>query len=344
MNPPDLVNLKATEDLRALLQSMGEEPYRGDQLSVWIYQRGATQFDVMTDLSLELRQKLRERSIIPNLSLLGRTRAEDETEKYLFGLDDGLKIETIAIPEEDHTTLCISTQVGCPLACGFCATGRGGFQRDLEAWEMVDQVLQVRSIYEGRIRNVVLMGMGEPLLNYPAVLTACRVLNRHLRIGSRRITISTAGIVPGILRLATEPEQFRLAVSLNASNDWLRQTLMPIARRYSLSELMEAISRFLETKGKRVTLEYVLLGGVNDTAQHAYQLVQLAAGMLVKVNLIPYNPVPDLSYQASTKAATYSFQRILQNASIETIIRKSKGSEIQAACGQLVVPHPSHPN
>jgi 23S rRNA (adenine2503-C2)-methyltransferase len=327
------------EDLRDLLVSWRLLPYRAQQVLGWIYKRQALTLDEMTNIPKADRALLEERCRIGHLELLARRRADDGTEKWLIGLEDGLKVETVLIPEEGHWTQCLSTQVGCALGCGFCRTTRGGLRRQLRAWEIVDQVVVARrALAEGHIRNIVLMGMGEPLANYDAVVRAIRLLllPEGLDLSKRRITLSTCGMIPEMRRLASEGLGISLAVSLNATTDELRSRLMPINRRYPIEALLAACRELRLPPRSRITFEYILFDGVNDSPEDARRLVHLLSRIRCKVNLIPHNPFPGSPYEPPTEERIVAFQRVLTDAHITAPIRRSRGAEISAACGQLV--------
>lgn len=325
------------EELEQFACSMGEKPFRGRQLFAWLYNKRARDFPEMTDISKPLRLRLAEVAEIGLLRIAAVVASRDRgTRKFLFELGDGERIESVYIREAERHTLCVSTQVGCALGCRFCATGRMGFRRNLSAGEIVDQVLLVEREVGEEVSNLVLMGMGEPLLNYENVIAACELVRheRGLAIGHRRIVISTAGWVPGIMRLAEEGHRFKLAISLNATTDEQRQALMPIAERYPLQELLNAVVFYYRRSGRRPTFEYVLLAGVNDSPEDARRLRELLKQVPCKVNLIPYNPTDDL-FRRPTAERIEAFRQGLAPLKAPVIVRWSKGDDIQAACGQL---------
>ncbi|MBE3582870.1 MAG: 23S rRNA (adenine(2503)-C(2))-methyltransferase RlmN [Limnochordaceae bacterium] len=311
--------------------------YRARQLFEWIQARSARSFAEMTSLPLSLRQELEQKARVPALTLLLQRQAEDGTRKFLFGLVDGAQIESVFIPTPARNTVCLSTQAGCGMGCGFCATGQSGLQRNLDAAEIVDQVHWIIRQTGQPVDNLVYMGMGEPLANYAQTLRAVRLLNDPdgLNIGMRHQTLSTCGLVPQIRRLAQEKLQITLAVSLHAPNDALRDRLMPINQRYPLGELLPACREYVEVTGRRITFEYLLIDQVNDTREHARQLRQLLAGLLCHVNLIPFNPVPGLPWQPSRPERQRTFYEELQRANFSVTLRQARGGEIEAACGQL---------
>ena len=335
-DPIDQVDLKGfyPEELEAFVASLGLEPYRARQIAAWIYNRGTTDFAEMTDLTKAVRATLRERASILSLKVAARAGADaGDTVKYLFELPDGRR-----------RTLCVSSQVGCPLDCTFCATGRMGLLRNLSAGEILDQLVCVRRELRARdddLTNVVMMGMGGPLLNYENVIRAIRLMNLDygLAIGIRRITLSTVGYVPGILRLAREGLKVGLAVSLNATDDVQRSQIMSINRRWPIAELLAAVRAYRQRIDRRVTFEYVLLHGFNDSSDDARRLVALVRGIPCKINVIPWNPIDDAPYERPPQDAVNRFVEILKNAHLTTTVRYSKGVDIAAGCGQLYI-HP----
>ena len=328
------------EELRKELESLGEPAYRAYQVWEWVWKHLATDFAKMTNLPATLRDRLSERFFLDPFSVLARESDEEGTEKVLLGLADGTSIEAVLIREEDRRTVCISTQVGCPVGCTFCATGQMGFVRNLSAGEIAGQVLHfARSLKEKgeRVTHMVVMGMGEPLLNYEATLKALLNLNdaRGFGLGARRITISTVGVVPGILRLAQEGRQFNLAISLHAPDDELRAELVPLAANWPIAQVLSAAEAYSLATGRRVTFEYVLLGGVNDSLKHARKLATLLRGKLAHVNLIPFNPAPGLPFRRPEEGQVELFRQELLAQGIDVTVRRSRGVKIQAGCGQL---------
>ncbi len=336
VNLLDLVPANAVNRLRSFAVTHGFEAYRGNQVARRLWHTPAATFADMSELPASLRDLLDQHFIMPRLAVAARQRSIDGTEKFLFRLSDGEAIETVAIPEERRLTLCISSQAGCALRCAFCATGAMGFARNLAAWEIAAQVREMVLLPEAlRPTNIVFMGMGEPLMNWRAVDVALTVLNdpNGLGIGARHITVSTVGVLPGIQALAARPEQFRLAISIHAPSDALRQQLMPINTKYPLAEVIATARQFV----RRVTFEYVLLGGVNDRPEHATALARLAADCGAFVNLIPLHPGGGQGFTPSTSRATGAFSRALRARGVEVALRKSRGVDISAACGQLRV-------
>jgi len=321
--------------LEHFLADLGKEKYRAKQILRWIYQRGATDFDQMTDLAKQFRAQLQERAFISSLEPEAAEQSSDGTRKYLFRLDDGETVEAVRIPmEEQRATLCISTQVGCAMGCAFCMTGTFGLVRNLSPAEIVNQVCA--ALVDGPINNVVLMGMGEPLHNLDNVVAALEILylDDGLGYGTRRVTLSTCGLVPEIRELSKRIK-VQLAVSLNATSDETRAGLMPINRRYPLSELIAACRDYARDSKQRVTFEYILIGGVNDTPADAKRLVKLLHGVRCKVNLIAYNEHEGSPFKAPEESAIKNFQEYLLQRDIVATLRASKGRDISAACGQL---------
>jgi 23S rRNA (adenine2503-C2)-methyltransferase len=318
------------------LAQRGEPPYRATQIVPRLWQRPLGAWDEATDVPAPLRAALAAAFPLRRLALGARQRSSDGTEKYLWDLGNGEAIESVLIPEGKRRTLCISSQVGCALGCVFCATGRMGFRQNLTAAEIAAQVREV-ILLDPQLAptNVVFMGMGEPLLNWDAVDTALTILNHAegLGIGARHITVSTVGILPGLVQLARRPEQFRLAVSLHAPTPELRHELMPIEKKYRLADVVAALAQFR----RRVTLEYVLIGGKNDALEHADRLAQLARPLGALVNLLPLHPGGAPGLTPSPRAQMLAFERRLKRQGVEAVLRRSRGLDISAACGQLRV-------
>jgi 23S rRNA (adenine2503-C2)-methyltransferase len=329
--------------MRTFFESIGEKPFRAEQLLKWIYHQGVTDFEQMTNLSLELRQRLRQVAEIEPPRVLNEQLSLDGTTKWLIGFGGGNAVETVFIPEPNRGTLCISSQVGCALNCTFCSTGAQGFNRNLSTGEIVGQVwLAAQALGHQRngvrrITNVVFMGMGEPLLNFDAVVDALSLLRDDLGFGfaAKRVTLSTAGLVPGIDRLR-DTIDVALAVSLHAPDDKLRETLVPLNRKYPIKELMRSCADYVSDKHKRsVTFEYTLIDGVNDRPEHARQLVKLLRRLPSKLNLIPFNPFPGTGYRCSPESRIREFQEIVMAGGLIATVRKTRGDDIDAACGQL---------
>jgi 23S rRNA (adenine2503-C2)-methyltransferase len=325
----------------------GQPRYRTAQVLAWLYERDALSFGEITDLPAAERSALGERFGLCSPAVASIARSEDGTVKHLWRLDDGELVESVLIPAGGRLTLCLSSQAGCAMACVFCATGWSGYRRQMTAGEIVSQFRGARrwalASDAGPITNVVFMGMGEPLANRAAVMRALRLLNDAYGFGARRITISTVGVVPGILELAGRPEQFRLAVSLHAPNAELRSKLVPLEKKHPLPELMESLRVFDRAGGRRITFEYVLIRGVNDDPEHARELADLVCEFGAHVNLIPYNPIPGAGFETSTRAAQETFAQILQSRRVRATIRGPRGRDIGAACGQLRADHETRP-
>ncbi|NOX21323.1 MAG: 23S rRNA (adenine(2503)-C(2))-methyltransferase RlmN [Nitrospirae bacterium] len=332
------VDLKALseEELREFIHSEGLEGYRADQLIYWIYEKGVEKIEDITVFSKQLREDLSRKAYISSLQLLRKHTSEDGTEKYLFKLEDGETIETVLIPDDDRLTLCVSSQVGCPMGCRFCLTAKIGFRRNLRPHEIVDQIIKVQGLIKPkRITNIVFMGMGEPLKNTENVSEALKRITSLLRISKRRITLSTSGIVPEIKRLPAIAPQVNLAISLNATRDSIRTQIMPVNRTYPINELLEACRKYPLEPRRRITFEYILIKDVNDSPADASRLAELLRGIRAKINLIPFNPHRELEFKRPSERAILRFQKILTDRGYTAIIRKSKGIDISAACGQL---------
>jgi 23S rRNA (adenine2503-C2)-methyltransferase len=335
----NLLNLtpaQAEERLSAFFAERAVPAYRARQVVRRLWVNPAADFDAMTELPRPIRVALGERFELPRLSIAARQRSADGTEKFLFMLHDGQAIESVAIPENDRVTLCISSQAGCALQCAFCATGAMGFQRNLSVFEIAGQVREMRLLDPPlTITNVVFMGMGEPLMNWRSVDSALTLLNDPLGlgIGARHITVSTVGVLPGIVALGERPEQFRLAISIHAPTDALRRELMPVNIKYPLADVVEAAKTF----DRRVTFEYVMLGGVNDAIEHAIRLAELARECRAFVNLIPLHPGGARGFVPTPASQIRGFAHELRRQGVEVAIRKSRGVDIAAACGQLRV-------
>jgi len=342
VSPINLMDLDQNQ-MRDFFASIGEKPFRAEQILKWVYHQYVTDFDQMTNLGVALRQRLSEIAVVQPPQVLTEKISADGTVKWLMGSGGGNAIETVFIPETKRGTLCISSQVGCALNCTFCSTGAQGFNRNLSASEIIGQVwLAARALGherngQRRITNVVFMGMGEPLLNFDAVLPALRLLRDDLGFGlaAKRVTLSTAGLVPGIDRLR-ESADVALAVSLHAPEDALRETLVPLNRKYPIKDLMAACARYVSGKHKRtVTFEYTLMDGVNDQPEHARQLVKLLRRIPSKLNLIPFNPFPGTPYRCSPPDRIRAFQELVMAGGLIATVRKTRGDDIDAACGQL---------
>ena len=325
--------------LEEVMAELGEPAYRARQLYVWLYGRRVRDVAAMTDLGKGLRARLESGFEIRHPEVASREVSRDGTIKYLFRLDDSATIESVFIPEERRRTICISTQAGCPLKCAFCLTGIAGYRRNLKPWEILGQVATVmeEAPPEAKAWNVVVMGMGEPLLNYEATVHALRVLMdpRGFAVAPKKLTLSTVGILPALEKLMAEPVRPNLAISLHAPEAGLRRRLMPIEEKYRLEDVVAAARRYPVPHGGRVTYEYVLLRGVNDSATHARQLARLLRDTRAKVYLIPLNPAAEIPFAAPTPEAVTAFEGILADAGVAVSVRRPRGQDILAACGQL---------
>ncbi|MGH9387600.1 MAG: 23S rRNA (adenine(2503)-C(2))-methyltransferase RlmN [Vicinamibacterales bacterium] len=340
---PDRVDLAGLErgELADYVESLGHKRFHATQIYRWIWKRGVTTFTAMTDLPRALRATLEERAAISTPATMTRAVSEDGTQKFVLRLGDAKQIESVFIPDTPAQTFCISTQVGCAMACGFCLTGKMGLVRHLSAGEIAGQVRVLADALDLRNSrfNIVLMGMGEPLHNYDATMKALRILNDEagLAINPRRVTLSTVGLVPMLTRLASEPLMPNLAVSLHATTEEQRTAIVPPTKKYSLHDIIDACKRFPIAKRGRITFEYVLLDGVNDTPEDARRLVKLLAGVKAKVNLIPLNAAPGIPFDRPSDERVDRFAKILAAKNLGVSVRKSRGRDIRAACGQLIV-------
>jgi 23S rRNA (adenine2503-C2)-methyltransferase len=327
------------EELVAWLAGRDISAYRADQIRKWIYQHQVDSFDRMTDIAKDIRAQLAQHFSIPRLGVERIEKSRDGSRKYLFRLADGRHIETVLIPERDHDTLCVSSQVGCAQGCLFCLTAAGGFHRNLTCAEIIAQVRDIKNELEdpGRLSNIVFMGMGEPLANYRNLVRAIGTITDNdagLRFAGRRVTVSTAGLVPKIAALGRDTK-VNLAVSLNATDNETRSRLMSINRTYPLEALLEACRQFPLPRGRRVTFEYILINGINDTTDDARRLAKLLQPIRCKINLIPFNPHEGCDFERPSEAVIKAFYDILFAKNYTVIIRRSKGQDISAACGQL---------
>ncbi|HEV2455450.1 MAG TPA: 23S rRNA (adenine(2503)-C(2))-methyltransferase RlmN [Verrucomicrobiae bacterium] len=368
------IKSQSREELEARFESWSQPAYRVTQLLEWLYARRVTDWDLMTNLPRDLRAKLREQYSLQSLELVRKQGSPDTTEKFLWRLADHSLIESVLIPANpalygdasDRHTLCISTQVGCAYGCKFCASGLEGWKRNLQPHEIIEQVLSIeRRSGAGTLRrgatarnaggpapvpppdgqpaqarivdNIVVMGMGEPLANYDSLMAALRILNAPWGggIGARKITISTSGLAPQIRKLAAEPMQFRLAVSLHGATDEVRARIMPVNRKYPLAELVAACAEYQAKKGRMITLEYILIAGVNDALEQTRPLAALAKKIFAKVNLIPYNTVEGLKWERPRDEVCEQFLEALEKQNVTATLRREKGHDIDAACGQL---------
>ena len=345
MSRVNLVGLLPSE-LEDLAVELGASRYRGRQLATWIYRKGVFDREAMTDLPKDFRERLAERAIIEVAPPESVTASQDGSRKLVFKLEDGRRISSVLMPDDDRLTLCVSTQVGCGFECRFCLTGVMGLERNLTAGEIVGQVLAANRLLEGgqRVTHIVFMGMGEPLANYAAVVQAIRILtDPKLGLGysPKRITVSTVGLVPGIEKLGRENLKVNLAISLHAATDEVRERLMPVNRSFNLDALMAALRKYPLAPRQRIFFEYVLLDGVNDSPEDAKRLARLLRGLRAKVNLIPFNDWDGAAFRRPPLPRILAFQSILLDAGITTTVRWSKGEDIGAACGQLREPIPA---
>jgi 23S rRNA (adenine2503-C2)-methyltransferase len=334
----DLKNLNSSE-LEAFIASFGKERYRTTQILRWLYPQGVHSFDEMTNLSKKLREELTKVSFISNLHPSRTEEAGDGTKKFLFELEDKNRIESVLIPDKDRLTLCISTQAGCAFGCKFCLTGKMGWKRNLTTSEILNQILAARETLDEKrsITNIVLMGMGEPLANYQNTIKAIELMLHPdaFKFSSRRVTLSTVGLLPEMEKLAKERIRFRLAISLNATDEETRSHLMPVSRRYPLKKVLERCRKFPLQPRSRITFEYVMVKDINDSPRDAKRLLKMLKGIPSKVNLIPLNEAPGIPFKKSSDETVREFQEILIEGGLTTIVRASKGAEISAACGQL---------
>jgi len=333
-----MTDLKALsqEELDSFAKNAGLPAFRSRQLIHWIYERYALSIDGITEFSTKLREELSARAYISNLTLLDRQTSEDGTQKFLFGLEDSETIESVLIPDDDRLTLCISSQVGCAMGCVFCLTGKLGLKRNLKPHEIIDQVISVnRLILPERITNIVFMGMGEPLANFDHVVEAIVRITNIMKMSPKRITLSTSGIPLKIIELGKKALKVNLAISLNATTDAVRNVIMPINNTYPIRALLDACRKYPLLVNRHITFEYVLLKGTNDSPEDAHRLVRLLKNIPSKINLIPFNAYSGCEYNRPDERTVIQFQDILLDAGMTVLIRKSKGQDILAACGQL---------
>lgn len=333
----DIKNL-APDEIQEFLKLAGYKPYRVKQVLGWVYCKKVNSIDDMTNLSKKTREELKKEFYISSLTLLKEQISEDNTEKFLFELEDKLRIESVLIPDDNRLTLCISTQVGCKLKCSFCYTGKVGFTRNLTTGEIINQIVFV-SQHNKKITNIVLMGMGEPLDNYKNVIKAVKIIcsPSGLGISSRKVTLSTCGLVPGIKKLESENLNINLAVSLNASYDNIREQLMPINKKYPLNELLKACRQYPLKPRQRITFEYVLIKNLNDSKKDAIRLADILKGIKCKINLLPFNKKPNTKslYEPPAEDTVNKFHEYLISKNFTVFTRKQRGHDISASCGQL---------
>ncbi|HXX40836.1 MAG TPA: 23S rRNA (adenine(2503)-C(2))-methyltransferase RlmN [Chthoniobacterales bacterium] len=341
---PEIKSLELDE-LRQALGQLSQPQYRAGQLADWLYKKRATSFDQMSDLPRDLREQLAERFNLSKIEIVRVLGSRDTTRKFLFRLGDDSLIESVLIPaspalygsRSDRRTICVSTQVGCAYGCKFCASGLEGFSRNLRPNEIVDQIIATEREGSEKIDNIVFMGMGEPLANFDNLLSAIRIINAPwgLGIGARHITVSTSGLAPQIRKLADQPLQIRLAISLHGATDAVRNRIMPINRRYSIETLLAACDDYVSRKKQRLTFEYILIENVNDSEEQAHLLAKHARRLRAKVNLIPYNTVEGLPWSRPSRDRQEKFVAILREHEVPATLRREKGHDIDAACGQL---------
>lgn len=331
------IRLLDLEELQNLVKELGQPAFRAKQLNEWIHEKNACSFDEMTNLPVAMREKLSERFSFNVPVELVKQVSKDGSRKYLLQFAEGVSVETVGMPNRNKLAVCISSQAGCAMGCAFCATGLAGLSRSLTAQEMVDQVLHVSRDFGERVTSVVFMGQGEPFANFDATIDALRALNDPdgLAIGARHLTVSTCGVIPGIRRFAELPEQFTLAISLHSAVQGTRNQLMPGVKKYTLPRLHEAIQLYVEKTGRRPTYEFAMIDGINDTNPEMQALIDFCAGTLCHVNLIQLNNIPDSPFRPSPIEKVETLQRRLTMHGVETTIRNSRGSDIDAACGQL---------
>ncbi|MEH6940503.1 23S rRNA (adenine(2503)-C(2))-methyltransferase RlmN [Bacillus sp. JJ722] len=336
---PSIYSLQPDE-LKEWLKENGEKPFRSDQILQWLYKQRVQSFEDMSNLSKDLRTKLDEHFTLTTLKTIIQQTSADGTIKFLFELQDGYSIETVLMRHEYGNSVCVTTQVGCRIGCTFCASTLGGLKRNLEAGEIVAQVVKVQQALDEmdeRVSSIVIMGIGEPFDNYDNMMSFLKIVNseKGLHIGARHITVSTSGIIPKIYKFADEEMQINFAISLHAPNNELRGKLMPINRAYSLPKLMEAVKYYTEKTGRRITFEYGLFGGENDQVEHAIELANLIKGLKCHVNLIPVNYVPERDYVRTPKEQIKLFEQTLKDKGVNVTVRREQGHDIDAACGQL---------
>ena len=331
-----LAGLKLNE-LEKLMEEMGATKFRAKQIHNWIYSKSVSSIDEMTNLSKDFREELKQKASVTDTKIRAKQVSKDGTIKYLVEYPDGECVETVLMRFDNRANLtaCVSSQVGCAVNCSFCATGKGGFRRNLTHTEIIEQVLTIQRDTGLKITNIVFMGQGEPLLNLDNVLMALEIFNDDFQIGARRITISTSGIIPGIKRLAEMDLQSTLAISLHAPNHEIRAQLMPIENKYNINDVISALKDYVEKTGRRVTVEYILIHGLNDTTKSAKELAILLRGLKSNINLIPYNSVVENDYKKPSNDDIMKFKYLLEHSGKKVTVRLERGADIDAACGQL---------
>jgi len=336
------INLKTLDKPAVLgfIESLGLPRYRADQLILRLYRKHAFDIDDITEFPGQLRAHLHDIAFISNLNPIKRILSSDNTEKFLFALEDSKTIESVLIPEQERLTLCISSQVGCAMGCLCCRTAKCGFVRNMKSHEIIDQIIAVnRIIRPRRVTNVVLMGMGEPLANFNEVVKALWRIIEFFGISQRKITLSTSGIIPKLLLLPKKAPGINIAISLNATTDAVRDQIMPVNRSYPIRMIIDACKKYPLQRGRRLTFEYVMIAGLNDSSEDARRLAKLLSGIQCKVNLIPLNPFPGCELRRAADESILDFQKILMHRKVRTLIRESRGKDIMAACGQLRAVH-----
>ena len=325
------------EELENLMQELGATKFRARQIHNWIYSKSVSSIDEMTNLSLNFREQLKEIAVVTDTKIKVKQVSRDGTIKYLVEYPDGECVETVLMRFDNRANLtaCVSSQVGCAVNCSFCATAKGGFRRNLSYKEIIEQVLTIQRDTGLKVTNIVFMGQGEPMLNLDNVLKALEIFNNDFQIGARRITISTSGIIPGIKRLADLDLQSTLAISLHAPNHELRKGIMPIENRYNLSDLKKALLEYVEKTGRRITIEYILIHGFNDTTPVAKELAYFLKDLKCNINLIPYNSVVENDYKKPSSSDIMKFKYLLEHSGKKVTVRLERGADIDAACGQL---------
>ncbi len=324
-------------EIEKFITGIGEPEFRAKQLHQWLYKKPVADFEHMTDLSKNFRQKLKDIAVIQSSKIVQKLTGKDGTIRYLIEYPDGKRVETVLMSYDNrpNLTACLSTQIGCAVGCTFCATARQKFIRNLTAREIIEQIITIQRDTGKMVTNIVFMGQGEPLLNYDETTKAIKIINTELEIGMRRITVSTCGIVPNIYKLTELNRQLILAVSLHAPNHELRRKIMPVENKYPLDELIESLKFFIKTTGRRITIEYTLIDGINDTPAHAGELNNLLTDLKYNINLIPFNAIEGCDFKRPSIQKINRFKEILEQASKKITVRLEKGSDVSAACGQL---------
>ncbi|MFA6118582.1 MAG: 23S rRNA (adenine(2503)-C(2))-methyltransferase RlmN [Parachlamydiales bacterium] len=332
-------------EIKKFLLDNNFKPFNFNQINDWIYQKDIASFDEMSNLSFDLRKKLTQNFELFSIKLKNVfTSSDNETIKYLFELNDGYFIESVLILSEKRTTLCLSTQVGCPIGCSFCSSGKNGFFRNLKLYEIIEQILFVKSLFKQKPTNIVFMGMGEPLLNFDVLIDAIKIITseKHFNISSRKVTISTVGIIENIKKLQNQSLKVNLAISLHAADDKIRNQLIPFSKNYKIEDLIETVVSYFETTKRDISIEYILIDGVNDSIEDAEKLAYLLIRVQGSINLIPYNPIKDCDYKRSNPQNVQKFKSYLLSQKCNVSQRYTKGDDISAACGQLAFTQMGH--